>query len=776
MTTNLIFLQRLDVGEDADDRAIRRAYARELKLIDQQTDPAGFQLLREAYDCALDWQRHRAAQAPGTQADEAPAPATENAAPPSDGGQPAGAFPASEPAAAADERREPEPRAQEDQHAAATAVFEEFLRRGAALIDARAISSDAPWRHALSVCLDDARLINIVARDLFEQHVADLLAHGWRPGHDVLLEAAVKVFGWHSDRRRVRALGYAGFVLDSAIDERAMFDALEDRDQQRQLIERLRDPRAPGARELLADTASMGMLFSRFPTWMPLITSAENLQRWQVAERALPGWKRLLHRAGPRSGGARRWTVNWKWLIFVAVLSLTRMACHDWNRDDDARRRAQATGQPASGAHENVADILAKADNLLTERDYGAAIAGYTRVIQLDPRSSAAYSNRALASLFTGADDASIVADLERAAELEQTNANVPRARGMLAMRKGLYQDAIAEFTRAQALYPDHPYTLDKRAEAYERAGQLELALADIDRRLRVAPDASVEVYRLRIKILTKQGNEADAFAQIEPMIGANKNNAEAYFVAATVYRNAGQDRQAMFMLDRGIAEAPDSTLYLARARMRERADLAGRRADLDKCRTVPSCASYEDEQRIELELDDGKPEVALKLLSAQIEGDKVSYANQPAMLAYRAIVYTKMGQTSLAKAGFDAARGAAGTREALNNLAWFLATKNVELPRALAAIDAALVKQAPIPAHLDTKGLVLLRMGRYREAVAAYDAVLALRPNQAFSQYGRGLAKRLAGDKAGGDADLKAARLEAPAIGAEFDRFGLRP
>ncbi|HEY0063843.1 MAG TPA: hypothetical protein VGC21_17125 [Telluria sp.] len=54
------FAKRLGIEPDADERTIKRAYARELKLIDQAADPAGFQDLRESYEAALFWLRHQA--------------------------------------------------------------------------------------------------------------------------------------------------------------------------------------------------------------------------------------------------------------------------------------------------------------------------------------------------------------------------------------------------------------------------------------------------------------------------------------------------------------------------------------------------------------------------------------------------------------------------------------------------------------------------------------------------------------------------------------------
>lgn len=50
----------LGLDDDADERAIKRQYAKLLKITRPDDDPEGFQRLREAYERALSWARNRA--------------------------------------------------------------------------------------------------------------------------------------------------------------------------------------------------------------------------------------------------------------------------------------------------------------------------------------------------------------------------------------------------------------------------------------------------------------------------------------------------------------------------------------------------------------------------------------------------------------------------------------------------------------------------------------------------------------------------------------------
>ncbi|HEY3951484.1 tetratricopeptide repeat protein [Phenylobacterium sp.] len=97
------------------------------------------------------------------------------------------------------------------------------------------------------------------------------------------------------------------------------------------------------------------------------------------------------------------------------------------------------------------------------------------------------------------------------------------------------------------------------------------------------------------------------------------------------------------------------------------------------------------------------------------------------------------------------------------------------ELETALADCDAALKKDRNSNA-MQSRAIVLMRLGRLDDSVTQFAAIIKLQPRDAVALYGRGLAELKKGDRSTGDADLAAATAIAPAVANQFRRMGLAP
>lgn len=292
---------RLGLRAGAEPREIRRAYARELKQIDQEQDAAGFQALREAYELALHLAQQNVAAAPAPMADPMPLPASAASAPPLQPSEPAS------PASAEPQPAAPAPWSAASQEALpadpgqlAKQVFEVFAAAAAQLVAAREGRHESAWIALLEEHLDDERLLNLTARTFFEAHIAMALTRGWQPGNHMLFVAASILFDWSHDRRRLAQFGQAGHMIDQAIDERHMFNLLPENEKysQRKLASRLRDPRRPGPEELHRAKARIALMLARFPAMTALTVDGEILEKWRLAIQA-----RLATSTGPSGAG-----------------------------------------------------------------------------------------------------------------------------------------------------------------------------------------------------------------------------------------------------------------------------------------------------------------------------------------------------------------------------------------------------------------------------------------------------------------------------------------
>jgi tetratricopeptide (TPR) repeat protein len=188
------------------------------------------------------------------------------------------------------------------------------------------------------------------------------------------------------------------------------------------------------------------------------------------------------------------------------------------------------------------------------KKDYDAAIADYTRVIEIHPE-VAAYSNRGYAYMHKRdydrafADYASAIAtdagyadtyfnrgnayddikDFDRAAaEYTKAIAISPMAdfysdRGLAYAANGRYERAIADYDRALAIDPKDPQAYDSRGGAYVGLGRYEDAIADFTRAIEVYPTHAT-AYEHRGYALFYKGDFRDAIADLSRSLGRNDN------------------------------------------------------------------------------------------------------------------------------------------------------------------------------------------------------------------------------------------------------------
>ncbi len=149
------------------------------------------------------------------------------------------------------------------------------------------------------------------------------------------------------------------------------------------------------------------------------------------------------------------------------------------------------------------------------------------------------------------------------------------------------------------------------------------------------------------------------------------------------------------------------------------------------------------------------------------------------------AIAYRLKGQNEMAVKHFDFAERVLtdalpkypeGTAALLNARCWIVAVSGERLDSALADCRQALTVKPDMPEALDSIGFVLYLQDKYAEALKAYDACLAKRPDEQGSLYMRGMAKQKLGDSAGAAMDIKSATQRTFPIALAYGNYGVKP
>lgn len=142
-----------------------------------------------------------------------------------------------------------------------------------------------------------------------------------------------------------------------------------------------------------------------------------------------------------------------------------------------------------------------------------------------------------------------------------------------------------------------------------------------------------------------------------------------------------------------------------------------------------------------------------------------------------RGELYVSMGDYDKALADAnDVIEMRGGRVTGLFSRCWARAALNKEIEAGLADCDEVLKELPRAAVALEARAIILLRMGRFADAIAGFDATLAVNDKRFAALYMRGYAKKQNGDAAGGDADMAAALAANPRAVDFFARNGVVP
>lgn len=230
---------------------------------------------------------------------------------------------------------------------------------------------------------------------------------------------------------------------------------------------------------------------------------------------------------------------------------------------------------------------------------------------------------------------------------------------------------------------------------------------------------------------------------------------------------------------DRAIALQPSPAAYMRRAQARSHhPDDRVRKGAYDDLAAVLNeitLFKLAIEMRVTMRIQDSAYDEGIAELDKLFEHN----SNLKMLLRLRGDLAAAAGRSSDSKDMLLELVAKQPSPSLLNNLCWERVTRNIELQEALENCDASLAKRPNFSAALDSRGVVLLRLGRPAEAIADFNKALAEKPNKAPTLYVRGLARLWLARKdpaeaALAEADLQAALELDPEVEEDYQAYGL--
>ncbi len=289
-----------------------------------------------------------------------------------------------------------------------------------------------------------------------------------------------------------------------------------------------------------------------------------------------------------------------------------------------------------------------------------------------------------------------------------------------------------------------------------------------------VAPVDTPRRWTLDSATLAKASQVQAIRAVYGKAIAADPDEMSGYQSRAAFEAGIGNYRAALSDLDKVIAKEPSVDVYLQRSYTQfNLGDPAKALADAERARALDPAANGAIGQVAQTRAETGDLKGALALLDERIAlgGESRAFLRQ-----MKASVLGEFGDPTEAVAFYDKLIAEKpGSPTLLNGRCWTKGTRNVMLDTALKDCTKAIELSDDTLAALDSRALVWYRMGRYPEALADLDTVLAANPDMAASRYVRAAvlkAMQRDGEAAG---ELALVRRMNPMIDRQYARYGFK-
>jgi tetratricopeptide (TPR) repeat protein len=180
------------------------------------------------------------------------------------------------------------------------------------------------------------------------------------------------------------------------------------------------------------------------------------------------------------------------------------------------------------------------------------AIADFSKFIEIKPKDTEGYSNRAWAYFQKGEYDRAI-ADYSRLIEINPKDANSYALRASTYNSKGEYDRAIADYDKAIEINPKDTLAYDFRGSVYGEKGEQDRAIADYDKAIEIDPKDTI-AYNSRGLAYDEKGEHDRAIADYDKSIEIDPKDYGSYYNRGLAYKEKGEPDRAIADFKQALA------------------------------------------------------------------------------------------------------------------------------------------------------------------------------------------------------------------------------